>query len=443
MNFENKKDHIDCLVSAATIIQDADRLLLDGAMQLHRGRIVRIGRRSDFPVKPDMPVYDFGDAVLFPGLVNAHVHLEYGGLMGQIKPGPFVDWLPQIIAARSKLESRQIQKDIADGIRMLVEGGVTTLADIASFDLSTPWLEQAGMRYICFLEVINLAPPPYDDFIKALHGRMERQASGPLGQIGLSPHAPYSVSAGLMECLRRQMHFGRDIPFAMHVAEFPEEIEFLAHRSGPLARFFREMPHPQWEYIQKEGWLAKSPMEFLNLGRPFGSVGDLAIHGNYLDEEAIAKLAAEGRTSLVICPGTRLHHGVDAPGPKWAQKHELPLALGTDSLASNNVLSIWEEMSRSLECIPQWSARDAFDAATAGGARALGMRGRIGRLLPNYEADFVAAEKPEGMELENSPEPLLERWIGEGKAPEARDIWVCGKSLQERPFFRRKEEDPA
>jgi len=442
----------DHLYSAALVLSDVDTLIPRGAVRTHHGMITAVGRRADFPTKPDCPETDLGDVVLAPGLVNAHAHLEYSCCRGMFAPGPFVPWLRRMIEAKRRLEHADINAGTAEGLRESARSGVTCIGEVSPFGLSTLWLEQSGLRYVFFHEVTGLAPPPYDALLAALEERIARVPAGARGRTGLAPHAPYTVAKPLMAALRDRFHTGKGMPFTIHMAETSSERRCLRDQTGRLAALFRRIGFYDPAAGRDPVLLAASPMDFLAAGDPrTESPPDLLIHGNDLTAGEMRSLA--GRSfppTLVVCPGTRLFHGARGPVLSRARRCGLPVALGADSLASNDTLSIWVEMRRSIGLEKAWEPREAFAAATVGGARALGLEGQIGVLRPGYRADFIAVEIPRAIKSSAlclqfsvlstqhsalSPSALLRSWLRPKTPPCVRGVWVNGETVLLRPLF--------
>jgi len=442
----------DHLYSAALVLCDADTLIPAGAVRTHHGMITAVGRRADFPRKPDYPETDLGDVVLAPGLVNAHAHLEYSCCRGMFAPGPFVPWLRGMIEAKRRLEHADINAGTAKGLRESARSGVTCIGDVSSFGLSLFWLEQSGLRYVFSHEVIGLAPPPYHKLLDDLERRIAAAPAGARGRIGLAPHAPYTVGRPLMTALRKRFHAGKGMPFTIHLAETSSERRCLRDQTGRLAALFRRIGFYDPAAGRDPAALAASPLEFLAAGDPHGeSPPDLLIHGNDLTAAEMRILA--GRSfppTLVLCPGTRLFHAARGQVLGRALRCGLPVALGADSLASNDTLSIWVEMRRSIGLEKAWGPREAFAAATVGGARALGLEGQIGVLRPGYRADFIAVEAPRAFKssalcLQSSvlstqhsalsPAALLRSWLRPKTPPCVRGVWVNGEAVLLRPLF--------
>lgn len=440
---------------------DADTVIPNGAMLVRRGMIIDVGARGRFLRKRDRERIDLGGMVLAPGLVNAHCHLEYTCCLGRIKRGSFLDWLPVMIQTMRELEDDKIREGVTDGLRMLLRGGVTNVGDVVTFNIAPAIIAASGIRHTIFSEAISMSPPPYDDLLSTVEQRLKGirnscSANIPAGSpaslttIGLAPHAPYTVARPLMAALRHRFQQDeaqkssplteRGLPFSLHVAESQVEAACLKRQTGGLAEMFRD-----WGFYAKEKEdvpLSRSVMDFLQAGQENGRCSkrrDLLVHGNYLSNNTLRSLAAAGRAVLVLCPGTREYHGVGSPILDCARQDKMPIALGTDSLASNDKLDMWGEMRKTLTMSQGWKPRDAWRAATVGGALALGLEGQTGELRKGYQADFIAVgcegdflSDTKGFFSRKSPSAaeILATWLlNEEYHPSVKGSWVAGRRI--------------
>ena len=225
-----------CLYSARYVLQDAERLLTDAAVRVVDGKIDAVAPRHHFPTLPGYAEIKLGEVVLAPGLVNPHTHLEYSACRGKLPRASFLQWLPQMIKAKADLNRPAVESGIQSSIYELLRTGTTSVGDISSFDYSIPHLEKSGMRYTCYYEVIDVSEAPFSGYLDKLEARLAQDVPGELGRVGISPHAPYTVSKPLMRVLREYYHHRHNLPFAMHAAESRSEIVCLAWQSGPLSR---------------------------------------------------------------------------------------------------------------------------------------------------------------------------------------------------------------
>jgi cytosine/adenosine deaminase-related metal-dependent hydrolase len=204
---------------------------------------------------------------------------------------------------------------------------------------------------------------------------------------GLSPHAPYSVSAPLFQgAAARAAALG--LPLAVHVAESPEELEFLARGTGAMRELLEELGALPAGFrppgVTPVAWLARLG---LLERRP------LLVHANYLDADDVARIRESG-SAVAFCPRSHRFFGYDQCSVPRLLEAGVTVALGTDSLASAPSLDLVEEVRALAGRVPLAPAR-ALHLATRAGGEALGLP-QAGRLAPGGPADFTAWRIPAG-----------------------------------------------
>ncbi len=312
-----------------------------------------------------------GVAVL-PALVNAHAHLQIAPLAAVERN--FLAWVGAVVAARSAVTPAHERARLRGALAELVAGGATTVGDIDATGRAQPVLAQAGVRSRCYRELtgFHLAGPAARALVRA-RWRAGRSAM----RAGLSPHAPYSASAALFAAAAAQTRH-----LAIHCAELPEEQEFLHTGRGPfrdlLARLGRLPTGFEPPRVGAVRWL-----ERIGVLR----VGTQLVHCQELERGDAARIAAAG-ASIAVCPGTIAYFGrTPPPVASWLARG-IPVALGTDSAASNDGLSMRAELARAARLWPSLSPAALLAMATTHGAASLGLRG-AGRLRPGGRADFL------------------------------------------------------
>jgi cytosine/adenosine deaminase-related metal-dependent hydrolase len=343
-----------------------------GTITLEADRIVAVeprgSRRADL---------DLGDAALLPGLVNAHTHLDLTGLRGQCPPGrDLPSWLRTVIAARRRHSPADVDRDVRQGLAECVRHGTTLVGDVSSSGASLPALRDAPLRAVVFRELLGLTEQrAAQAWADAEHWLARVEASATC-RPGLSPHAPYSVRASLFELAAERAR--RDgLAVSIHLAESRDELDLLRQRSGPFVPFLNELG------VWDPDGLVSGYDEILRLNQRVTPL--LLAHGTYLDPRA--KLLA--RTKVVYCPRTHAAFG-HRPHPfREMLRHRVRVALGTDSLASNPDLSVWNEVRYLRERYPDIPARKLLRMATLSGAEALGWELETGSLEPGKSADLL------------------------------------------------------
>ncbi|WP_337287801.1 amidohydrolase family protein [Candidatus Methylomirabilis sp.] len=378
------------ILTARLLLPISDPPILDGGLFIRDGAICAVGKASElireFPTEPHD---DLGSAVILPGLVNAHTHLELTGLHGRLPLGKsFTEWVTALLGLRAELDDEFFATSARLGATTLLRSGVTCVADITMFGSSVAPLKAAGLRGIIFQEILGPHPEQamerLDAAEKALQS-LQLHTDGSLLSVGLSPHAPYSLSEPLLlrcaELLRR-----RNLPATIHLAESPEEVTYIGLGLGPIAT---ELLPAVGRHSSSHRVCGESPVAFIDR---VGLLSDqlLAVHLVHVGMSDLKLLRQRG-VALAVCPRSNHYLKVGtAPLPRYLAA-SLRVGLGTDSLASNDTLSLWDEMRFARRLYDgAVTPQQLVTMATLGGADALGMAGTIGSLTPGKRADFIA-----------------------------------------------------
>jgi cytosine/adenosine deaminase-related metal-dependent hydrolase len=375
----------------------------DGAVCMEGERIVACGASAQFA---SQELHDLGNVAILPGLINAHVHLDFSDLLAPLgyRGIPFVDWIRQVMAFRQQSASIDRQS-LSRGLDESLRSGVTALGDIVQ-----PGRPLAASP-IEVTSLLELIAPTADRVAAAVElaksylnaGCCGSCTAGPervwqsnchpnissMSNVGLSPHAPYSVHPDLLTAVV-ELSKQYKIPVAMHLAESREELELLQHGRGPLRNFLEELGAWDATAIPR----GSRPMDYLRLLADAERA--LVVHGNYLDDEEIALLgAAADRMSVVYCPRTH----------DWFAHRDYPLekllaagatvALGTDGRGSSPDLNLLEEMRFAAGKHPGVPLADMLKMATINAARALGRETEIGSLVRGKRADLAIVALPD------------------------------------------------
>lgn len=360
----------------------------DGAIGIEDGIILEVEKREELLKRyPSSPLKDLGEAAILPGLVNVHTHLELTALP-PLPKGPFLDWLLSLIEAKRGLDEGFYERSAKEGIDMLLRTGTTCIGEITSTGSSFLALAQSGLRGVVYYEALGPDPEKADAIAEGVKEKVKamRNEAGDLLKVGLSPHAPYSLSERLLDLLS-ELARSLQLPLAVHLAETVEEVAYIRDGAGPIierllqAKAGLKRPSHSSRGETPVGFLARHGLL---------SPSTLAIHAVHV-EEGDLDLLAESSVSIAHCPRSNhcLQVGI-APLPAYLAKG-MKVGLGTDSLASNDSLSLWDEMRFALELHKgRVSPEELLRMATLGGAEALGLTKEIGTLEPGKRADLVA-----------------------------------------------------
>lgn len=360
----------------------------DGTVVVEEGRIVWVGPRAHAPSGGADD--ELGAAVLMPGLVNAHTHLELTVMRGFLEELAFFDWVRTLTRARHfVLDDAKLLDSARLGVVEGLRAGITTFADTADSAAAFDALREYGARGIAYREVFGPDPAQAESSLAGLREKVAamRARETPLVRVGVSPHAPYSVSDALFAAVAAWAAAER-LPVAVHIAESDDESRLVERAQGPFADFLRGRG------IDVE-MRARSPIDLLDrcgvlAARP------LLIHAVRADAPDIASIARH-HCGVAHCPASnaKLAHGI-APLVEMLEAG-IAVGLGSDSMASNNRMDIvgegrlamLQQRSRTqrTDAVP---ASLVLDLATRGGARALALDATVGVLAEGYQADLAA-----------------------------------------------------
>jgi cytosine/adenosine deaminase-related metal-dependent hydrolase len=366
----------------------------NGAIATFGGKIIEVGPapglRSSYPAE----ITDYGDSILCPALINTHSHLELSPLRQRFSPGgSFVDWVRSLIEARNLIRPEEWEPAICLAIKEMQQNGIIAVGDVGNLDVIPGFASRKDgawpFRGLFFQEVICPIPNRAEKEIPlsppCLSGRVTEPMDilGPSFHYALSAHAPYSVAPQVLKAIKAwdQDH---GMPFSVHVAESEEEIEFLQGGHGPIRELMQERGHWPLNYDLPKA----SPVRYLET---LGLLDrhTLCIHCVRVDRDDISILAEKG-ASVCLCPRSNVFLGVGVPPVLEFHASGIPLSLGTDSLASNDQLSIFAEMASLSKLSPGLPPEAIFRAGTYGGARALGISEELGSLDKGKAAVFLS-----------------------------------------------------
>jgi len=374
---------------AARVLPDADSEIRDGAVVVEGDRIVWVGAAGEGP--PVDETIDLGAAVLVPGLVNAHSHLDLTHLRGAVPfEGEFARWAERIMHGRKKPGAGEAARK---GVREAVARGTTTFGDIVdprNFHEIVGTFRETGARGRLFVEAIGFRPEAADRVFEAVWDLVEMQALPANVVTGVSPHAPYSVSRPLLDRVVAVAD-GHGRPLAVHLAETLEELAFLRHGIGPLRELLKRAGADDPSYVpdgSAAGFLKRIELRRASL---------LLVHGNYLRPRDVPMGAF-----VVYCPTAHAFFGHPEHPVLEMLEEGVRVALGSDSAASGESVDVLSETQHLARMRPDLQPRAVFRMATEWGARGLGFD--AGTLAAGRLADIVAFTPVAGHEILGHPD---------------------------------------
>ena len=362
----------------------------NGAVAISGNRIIDVGEFPGVSARHSgQETLDLGEQALLPGLINAHCHLDYTCLRGKIpSPKSFADWIRAINAEKAKLAADDYLASITDGFAEAKRFGTTTVANLTAFPELISQI-QAPVRAWWFAELIDVRLPERTNELVALAIKSLKSAE----DWGLAPHALFTASANLYrrceEIARRQ-----NVLLTTHLAESREEMAMFCDGSGPLYDFMKSIGRPMDDCGQEtplERFFNAAPSTSLRTGSGRALQNWIVAHLNELAESDFDLLeTAKRRFHVVHSPRS---HGYFAHSRFPFEKLRalgLNICLGTDSLASNENLSLFAEMRAFQRSEPGISPAKILEMVTVNSALALHQENALGRIQPGLQADLVA-----------------------------------------------------
>lgn len=361
---------------------DGRPVIADGAVLTEEGVVRAVGTFAELRDNTDAPLEDYEGHVIVPALVNCHAHLELSHLapLSQAdsadRPKTVTGWIRELLAARrAPREEDDVQLAALMALARLYAGGCRAVLDIGNLEESAELGRDFKTEVFFSLELLGLCGA-------SQQAALDRLAALP-AELACTAHAPYSAGPELLRCLKERAR-QRNGLFSLHVAESEAEIEFLRTGQGEFRDFLLERGL-ELDSFAVPGTGAVRYLDSLGL------LDDrtLCVHGVHVSGEEIDLLARRG-SAVCLCPGSNRFLEVGRAPVQACLDRGVVLVLGTDSLASNPQLNLWQEMRLLREDHPGLAPGQVFAMASSNGARLLGLEQRLGRIAPGVSAALPA-----------------------------------------------------
>jgi aminodeoxyfutalosine deaminase len=321
--------------------------------------------------------------LLCPGFVNVHCHLELSHLKNVIAPGEGLPaFILEILAKRGAPEETMLAAMEA-AVTEMKAAGIVAVGDIANQALSAQVKAQyPEMAWYHFVEASgwnpNLASPR---FAAAQAVEAQTLALMPRALSSLNPHAPYSVSPALWQLL--QQHFpGKTI--TLHHQETAAENELFETGRGGFVEMYQKLGIDQGHFVPTGTRSATAMAPLMQKAQH-----RIWVHNSFTTAQDLHDLAPTEQDFFCLCPTANQYIENTLPPVDLFREQGVNLVLGTDSLASNNQLSIWAEVQTLRTAFPHLPLAEVLQWATLNGAQALQMDDQLGSFAPGKKPGLV------------------------------------------------------
>ena len=390
----------------------------NGAIAIENGRITKVGTSKEIGHGRNFP-----HAVIMPGFVNAHAHLEYAGYTGFGDGLDFGGWISLHLERKLRLYPEDTVALARLGAAQCLASGITTVLDASYGAASARACSELGLKAIVCLEVFGGDPDAalrrFEELRELALPYLSEQV-----RLGVSPHAPYSVSTAVYAAVREL-----GLPVATHLSESEAERAWLLRGEGPLVDALGDFLQPP------------SGETGLRVLARAGAIGPetIAAHCVDLDPEEIELLASLD-VAVAHCPRSNGYLGCGIAPLADLLDAGVRVGIGTDSPASAPSFDMFEELRFAVACARARERRPgaltaarALELATLGSARALGIEDEVGSLLPGKRAD-IAIVALEGTSLLPWEDPQTAVVLG-GSPERVQLTVVDGETKYEKGEF--------
>jgi len=361
------------ILSADWVVPVEGDPIRDGAVAIGEdGLIAAVGPVSDLGEGERFP-----EAVILPGFVNAHTHLEYAVYVGFGDGLSFGPWIGVHVERKRRIGLEEMEAIARLGAIECLRSGVTMVGDCSFSGAAATACADVGLDAVVYLEVFGGEEAIRESF-EPMSARIAPTLTEDV-RLGVSPHAPYTTTLGLYRAAG-----GLELPVATHLSESRDELDYLRSGKGPWSSFADMLVPP----------LGTSGIRALD-GEGLLGPNVLAAHCVHVDQEEIAMLA-DNDVAVAHCPRSNAVLGCGIAPLTALREAGIRVCIATDSPASTPSLDMFDEMraalyaSRAREERPDaLSAGDALELATLGGARALRVDRERGSLVPGKRADLT------------------------------------------------------
>ena len=406
---------VDILIVGATIVtmNSQHEVIENGAIAIRDGSIFMLGTRRVVERNSRAKrVINASGKVIIPGLINTHTHVPMSLFRGIADDLDLQEWLTKFIfpAEAKNVNEQFVRAGTRLGLAEMIRGGTTTYCDMYYYeDAIADETKKAGMRGVLGETVIDFPAPDNKTFEAGMaytERFIKKWQNDLLIVPAIAPHAPYTVSQEHL-LAARDLSNRLNAPLVIHLAEANTETELIQQKHKGMRPI---------EFVESIGFLTDR------------TIAAHVIQANDSELDILKRrgvgIAHNPQSNMKLAAGT-------APVPAMLRR-DMPVGLGTDGAASNNDVSMWEEMDTAAKLHKLISgdqktlpAETALEMATIRGARALHLDKITGSLEAGKRADLVIVDMDS---LNQTPYyNIYSSLVYSTKADDVRTVIINGK----------------
>ena len=337
------------------------------------------------------------NGILCPGFINAHCHLELSHMKGHIpKHTGLVDFVIKVVTERHHAE-HDILEAIEDAEDEMLQNGIVAVGDICNNTLTISQKNKGRILYHNFIEVSGFVPAfAKDRFDKSLEILKEYRTTNNQQRSTINPHAPYSVSSKIFGMIN-------DLPnnklLTIHNQEIAAENEFFEKGTGDFLRLYQQMGIDISFFKPSQKTSLQTWLPYFTKGQTIISVHNVVTTATDIELSLLTTHYSRLQTFFCLCPNANLYISNTLPDVNMLMKHTGNIVLGTDSLASNDQLSVLAEIKTLQQNFKELELATLLKWATSNGAKALQMENKLGSFEKGKQPGVILIDGIEDLQV--------------------------------------------
>jgi len=345
---------------------------------------------------------EYHNGIIIPGFVNCHCHLELSHLKRSISQGGGLGDFILLIRSTRDSDSDEIISSSCISDNDMYRDGIVLCADICNTDITFGLKKTSRIRYINLLEVFGIDPEKAERRMNEMIKVAETADKMDL-PFSMVPHSAYSMSLTLLRLLKEKCE--NNLVTSIHFMETQGEKVFLENHSGPLFTSYQQsgLIPPRIETVRSH---TNAILEGITRS---GNL--ILVHNTFADKETVRELKDRENLFWCLCPNSNIFiENMIPPVPLFIEEN-CEIVIGTDSLASNNRLSIFEEIKTLQKYFPSLSIEELVRWGTLNGAKALRMDDEFGKIEPGKKPGLLLLQNVDLINMKLLPDSFVTRLI--------------------------------